>query len=107
MVEVEQRPLENIASIRIPMQRNHISEIVGANVDAPAVPIEKSNVVTTILRQKAIPVVCVSLHESHMMVRVAALVQLRPALDQSPVAITPIPRQQIPHPIEQPPHHIT
>src|SRR5260370_35965916 len=72
MVEVEQRPLENIASIRIPMQRNHISEIVGANVDAPAVPIEKSNVVTTILRQKAIPVVCVSLHECHMMVRVAA-----------------------------------
>ncbi len=105
MVEVEQRPLENIASIRIPMQRNHISEIVGANVDAPAVPIEKSNVVTTILRQKAIPVVCVSLHESHMMVRVAALVQLRPALDQSSVEIAPMRRQQVADAIEEPRDH--
>src|SRR5215471_19318352 len=102
MVDVEQRSLENIAAIRIPMKRNHISEIVGADIDAPAVPIEKSNVVTTILRQKAIPVVCVALHEGQMVVRVVALVQLRATLDQSSVEIAPMRRQQAADAIEEP-----
>lgn len=58
MVEVEQS-LENIMTIRIPMRCNHVGEIVGADVDAPPVPIEKSNVVSTILRAEAIPVMCI------------------------------------------------
>ena len=84
------------------MQRKHIGEIVGADVDASAVPIEKSNAVTTILRGGSNSIVRISLHDGDIEVRVATLAQFRSAIDRSSVEITPIRRQYVADTIEEP-----
>ena len=49
----------------------------------------------------------IALHDGHIAMRVVALVQLRPAIDQPSVEIAPMGRQQVADAIEEPRHHGT
>jgi len=66
-VAVRQRLLDSATALGIPPHRHHAGEAIRCGVDAPAVPIEKPDVVAAAIPwQKAIPNVDVTLNEGEV-----------------------------------------
>src|SRR6266852_5676046 len=70
MISREARPLQPTPALRIPMHRHHVGEIVGADVDAPAIPVEESDLVAVrVSRVKGVPGVGVAVDDREVAVR--------------------------------------
>ena len=85
------------------MHRNHVSEIVGAGVDAPAIPIEEQdNVLRAILGQKAIPDVGVALNDRDVAMGLIALDETGSSGEQPIIKVASLTRQTIADAIVEP-----
>ena len=55
-VEVEQWPLHLAPTVRVPEHRHHVGQIVSRDIDAPAFPIDQSDVLASAISgQEEIP----------------------------------------------------
>ena len=82
MVMIEQVTLIAPPVVGKPMQRHHVGEIVGGDINAPGGPVEEAHIVTAVARQEHVPDMRVAVEERHVAVCVVARVQTMPFLDQ-------------------------
>src|SRR5215469_14367111 len=85
-----------------PVQCHHIGEIAGANTDPPAIPVEKTYIITARLWQEDVPHMRVAVKDGHIAVRVVALIQTMSALDQALVDVPALRRQAVADTIGEP-----
>src|SRR5215471_5804388 len=82
------------------MQRHHVGKVVRADVDAPAIPVKDSNIVAR-LWQEDVPDMRVAVEDRQIAMRMVALVQTGPGLDQSLEQLAPLGRQAVADAIDE------
>jgi hypothetical protein len=83
------------------VQRDHICKIISRYIDAPAVPIENANVISTIARQEVVPDVGVSLNDRHIPMRSVVRVEPNARIYQASIKIAPLQREAIAEAIDE------
>jgi len=64
------------------VDRHHIRKIFGRGAEAPAIPIEKPHVASTVTRQEAVPHMRVAVNDRHAVSAVGARHQTPRAIEQ-------------------------